>query len=138
MANTPDPGKSLFDKDWPIWTYAEVVPPAKFVHDLDGRRGEAVSSLVSGGCIVSGALARRSLLFTNVHLHSYSQVEGAVLLPQVDVGRHARLTNVVVDRGVRIPAGMVVGEDPEEDARRFRRTESGICLITQPMLDKLA
>jgi glucose-1-phosphate adenylyltransferase len=131
------PGLDLFDRDWPIWTYAEITPPAKFVHDLDGRRGEAISSLVSGGCIVSGALARHSLLHSNVHLHSFAMVEGAVLLPQVDVGRKARLTNVVVDRGVRIPPGLVVGEDPEEDAKRFRRTEKGICLITQPMLDRL-
>jgi glucose-1-phosphate adenylyltransferase len=131
------PGLDLFDRDWPIWTYAEITPPAKFVHDLDGRRGEAISSLVSGGCIVSGALARRSLLHSNVHLHSYAMVEGAVLLPQVDVGQGARLTNVVVDRGVRIPPGLVVGEDPEADAKRFRRTEKGICLITQPMLDRL-
>jgi glucose-1-phosphate adenylyltransferase len=131
------PGLDLFDRDWPIWTYAEITPPAKFVHDLDGRRGEAISSLVSGGCIVSGALARRSLLHSNVHLHSYAMVEGAVLLPQVDVGQGARLTNVVVDRGVRIPPGLVVGEDPGADAKRFRRTEKGICLITQPMLDRL-
>jgi glucose-1-phosphate adenylyltransferase len=131
------PGLDLFDRDWPIWTYAEITPPAKFIHDLDGRRGEAISSLVSGGCIVSGALARRSLLHSNVRLHSYAMVDGAVLLPQVDVGRQARLTNVVVDRGVRIPPGLVVGEDPEADARRFRRTEKGICLITQPMLDRL-
>jgi glucose-1-phosphate adenylyltransferase len=131
------PPLDIFDRDWPIWTYAEVVPPAKFVHDTDGRRGEAVASLVSGGCIVSGASARRSLLFTGVHLHSYAQIEGAVLLPQVEVGRHARLRNVVVDRGVHIPEGLVVGEDPAEDARRFRRTEKGICLITQPMLDRL-
>ncbi len=131
------PPLDLFDRDWPIWTYAEITPPAKFVHDLDGRRGEAISSLVSGGCIVSGASARRSLLCTGVHLHSYARLEGAVVLPQVDVGRGARLTNVVVDRGVRIPPGLVVGEDPVEDARRFRRTGKGICLVTQAMLDKL-
>ncbi|WP_372617898.1 glucose-1-phosphate adenylyltransferase [Falsiroseomonas sp.] len=131
------PELDLFDRDWPIWTYAEITPPAKFVHDMDGRRGEAISSLVSGGCILSGAAARRSLLHTGVHMHSYASVEGAVLLPYVDVGRRARLKNVVVDRGVRIPDGLVVGEDPVEDARRFRRTEKGICLITQAMLDHL-
>jgi glucose-1-phosphate adenylyltransferase len=131
------PELDLFDRAWPIWSYAEITPPAKFVHDLDGRRGEAIASLVSGGCIISGARARRSLLFTDVRLNSFSQVEGAVLLPQVTVGRRARLKNVVVDRGVRIPEGMVVGEDPELDARRFRRTEKGICLITQAMLDRL-
>ena len=132
------PPLDIFDKDWPIWTYAEVVPPAKFVHDLDGRRGEAISSLVSGGCIVSGATAKHSLLFTGVHLHSFATIDGAVLLPQVDVGRHARLTNVVVDRGVRIPEGLVVGEDPVADAARFRRSAKGICLITQAMLDRIA
>ncbi len=132
------PQLDLYDRDWPIWTYAEVVPPAKFVHDLDGRRGEAVASLVSGGCIVSGAQARRSLMFTGVHVHSYAKIEGAVVLPYVDVGRGARLTNVIVDRGVKIPEGMVIGEDPIEDARRFRRTEKGICLVTQAMLDRSA
>ena len=132
------PPLDLFDRDWPIWTYAEITPPAKFVHDVAGRRGEAISSLVSGGCIISGAAARRSLLCTHVRLHSWAKLDGAVVLPQVDVGRYARLTNVVVDRGVRIPEGLVVGEDPVEDARRFRRTDKGICLITQSMLDKLA
>lgn len=131
------PELDLFDRDWPIWTDAEISPPTKFTHDLEGRRGEAISSLVACGCILSGASARRSLLHTGVHMHSFAQVEGAVLLPYVDIGRHARLKNVVVDRGVRIPPGLVVGEDPEEDARRFRRTEKGICLITQPMLDRL-
>jgi len=132
------PDLDLYDRAWPIWTNAEVTPPAKFVHDIAGRRGEAISSLVSGGCIVSGALARRSLLFSEVHLHSHAVLEGAVLLPQVDVARGARLTDVVVDRGVRIPAGLVVGEDPEEDAKRFRRTANGVCLITQPMIDRLS
>ncbi len=131
------PELDLFDQDWPIWTYGEITPPAKFVHDIDGRRGEAISSLVSGGCIVSGAIVRRSLLFTGVQVHSYSHVENGVILPYVDVGRGARLHNVVVDKGVRIPEGLVVGEDPEADARRFRRTANGVCLITQPMLDAL-
>ena len=130
------PSLDLYDQEWPIWTYGEVVPPAKFVHDVEGRRGEAISSLVSGGCIISGATARKSLLFTGVHLHSFASLEGAVLLPRVDVGQGARLTKVVVDRNVRIPPGMVVGEDPIEDARRFRRSEKGVCLITQAMLDR--
>jgi glucose-1-phosphate adenylyltransferase len=131
------PHLDLYDRDWPVWTYGEVTPPAKFVHDEQGRRGTAVSSLVSGGCIISGASLRRSLLFTGVHVHSYAQLEGAVVLPYVDIGRHARLSNVVIDRGVRIPEGLVVGEDPDADARRFRRTQRGICLITQPMIDRL-
>ena len=132
------PALDLYDNSWPIWTHAEITPPAKFVHDADGRRGEAVSSLVSGACIVSGARVRGSLLFTGCHVHSYAQLDGAVVLPHVDVGRGARLTRVVVDRGVQIPAGLVVGEDPVEDAKRFRRTEAGITLVTQSMLDRLA
>ena len=131
------PELDLYDRDWPIWTYGEIVPPAKFVHDEDGRRGEAISSLVSGACIVSGARIWHGLLFTGVRVHSYSHVINAVVLPYVRIGRHARLDKVVIDRGVRIPDGLIVGEDPELDAKRFRRTESGICLITQPMIDRL-
>ena len=132
------PELDLYDQNWPIWTYAEITPPAKFVHDEDGRRGMAVSSLVSGGCIVSGASLRDTLLFTGVHVHSYATLEGAVVLPEVDIGRHARLSRVVIDRGVKIPEGLVIGEDPELDAKRFRRSEQGICLVTQPMIDRLA
>ena len=131
------PALDLYDRDWPIWSYAEITPPAKFVHDVDGRRGVGISSLVSGGCIVSGSTLHHSLLFTGVHLHSYGRVENAVVLPNVEIGRGARLTNVIVDAGVRIPAGLIVGEDPEADAARFRRTPLGICLITQPMIDRL-
>ena len=131
------PGLDMYDHEWPIWTYAEITPPAKFVHAEEGRRGFALDSLVSGGCIVSGAGIFRSLLFTNVRVRSYAHLDGAVLQPDVDVGRGARLTNVVVDRGVRIPAGLVVGEDPSLDAQRFRRTEKGTVLITQPMIDRL-
>ena len=131
------PALDLYDGDWPIWTYSQLTPPAKFVHDVDGRRGMAVSSLVSGGCIVSGASLRRSLLFTGVHAHSYAKVEGAVVLPNVQIGEHARLTNVVIDRGVRIPEKLVVGEDPELDTKRFRRSPGGVCLITQQMIDQL-
>jgi glucose-1-phosphate adenylyltransferase len=133
----PLPALDLYDSDWPIWTYGEITPPAKFVYNDDGRRGSAVDSLVSGGCIISGAAVNRSLLFTGVRVHSFAAVENAVLLPLVDVGRSARLTNVVVDRGVRIPDGLVVGEDEKRDAQRFRRTDRGICLITQPMIDRL-
>ena len=131
------PELDLFDRDWPIWTYGEITPPAKFVHDEDGRRGQAISSLVSGGCIVSGASLRRSLLFTGVRVNSYATVENAVILPYVDVGRSARLKNVVIDRGVQIPEGLVIGEDPELDAKRFRLTDRGICLITRPMIDRI-
>jgi glucose-1-phosphate adenylyltransferase len=135
---TVTPALDLYDKDWPIWTYAEITPPAKFVHDADGRRGQAICSLVSGGCIVSGASVRDSLLFTGVHVHSYARLDGAVVLPQVDIGEGARLTRAVVDRGVRIPAGLVVGENAASDAQRFHRTERGVTLVTQPMIDALS
>jgi glucose-1-phosphate adenylyltransferase len=131
------PALDLYDHDWPIWTYAEITPPAKFVHNEEGRRGIGISSLVSGGCIISGASLLRSLLFTGVQIHSYCAIENAVILPYVDIGRYARLTNVIVDRGVKIPAGLVAGEDPVEDARRFRCTARGVCLITQGMIDRL-
>lgn len=133
-----DPDLNLWDRDWPIWTYSENLPPAKFIHDEDDRRGSAVSSLVSGGCIVSGTEVRNSLFFSMVHTNSYSVLEKAVLLPYVYVSRHARLTNVVIDRGVHIPEGLVVGEDPEEDAKWFRVSEGGVTLITQNMLDRRA
>jgi glucose-1-phosphate adenylyltransferase len=132
------PELDLYDRTWPLWTFAEISPPAKFVHDVDGRRGMAVSSLVSGDCIVSGALVRRSLLFTGVRAHSHSTLEEAVVLPRCHIGRSARLRRVVIDRGVNIPEGLVVGEDEALDASRFRRTSNGICLITQAMIDHLA
>jgi glucose-1-phosphate adenylyltransferase len=130
------PELDLYDRSWPIWTYAEIRPPAKFVHNEDGRRGMAISSLVSGDCIISGATLHKTLLFTGVLARSYSQLHEAVVLPESVIGRGARLSRVVIDRGVKIPAGLVVGEDPELDASRFRRTSNGICLITQSMLDK--
>ena len=132
------PALDLYDTDWPIWTYAELTAPAKFVHHEPDRCGHAISSLVSGGCIVSGTELRRSLLFTGVRTSSYSHIEEAVILPYVRVGRRVRLKKVVVDRGVVIPDGLVVGEDAEFDASRFRRTERGVCLITQSMLDQLS
>jgi len=132
------PKLDLYDSSWPIWTYAEIVPPAKFIHDEDGRRGSAVSSLVSGDCIVSGSEVRNSLLFTGVRSHSYSSLEYAVVLPYATVGRNASLKNCVIDRGVIVPEGLVVGEDPAEDARWFRRTDAGVVLITQEMLNARA
>ncbi|MBD8556368.1 glucose-1-phosphate adenylyltransferase [Rhizobium sp. CFBP 8762] len=131
------PELDIYDRSWPIWTFAEITPPAKFVHDDETRRGSATSSLISGDCIISGATLNRSLLFTGVRVNSYSRVENAVVLPGVRVERHAQLRNVVIDSHVTIPEGLVVGEDPELDARRFRRSENGICLITQPMIDRL-
>ena len=131
------PGLDLYDHAWPIWTYSELAPPAKFVHEEHGRRGEATTSLVSGGCVVSGASVHKSLLFTGVRVNSYSMLDAAVVLPYVEIERSVRLRNVVIDRGVRIPPNLVVGDDPELDARRFRRTERGVCLITQAMIDNL-
>jgi glucose-1-phosphate adenylyltransferase len=131
------PELDLYDRDWPIWTYSELRPPAKFVHDEDGRRGMAVSSLVSGDCIVSGAHLKRSLIFTGARINSYSTLEEVVMLPDCVIGRHVRLSRVVLDHGVVIPERLVVGEDPVLDAKRFRISENGICLITQPMIDRL-
>ncbi len=132
------PDLDLWDRNWPIWTYSESVPPAKFIHNEENRRGSAVQSLVSGGCIISGTEVRNSLLFTMVRANSYAVLDHAVVLPWVVIGRSARLRNVVIDRGVVIPQGLVVGEDPEEDARWFRVTASGITLVTQDMLDRRA
>ncbi|MEL6203765.1 MAG: glucose-1-phosphate adenylyltransferase [Pseudomonadota bacterium] len=129
------PELNLWDTRWPIWTYSESVPPAKFIHDEDDRRGSAVSSMVAGGCIISGTEVRNSLLFTMVHTNSYAVLDHAVVLPYVTVERSARLKNVVIDRGVTIPSGLVVGEDPEEDAKWFRVSPGGVTLITQRMLD---
>ena len=130
------PELNLYDHSWPIWTYQEQLPPAKFVHNEANRRGEAIESSVSAGCILSGSV-HNSLLFSNCRVHSYTQIHGAVLLPEVQVGRNVRLTKVVVDRGCRIPDGLVVGEDPDDDARRFYRSEGGVTLITPRMLEKL-
>lgn len=131
------PELDLYDNAWPIWTYSELVPSAKFIHNEEGRKGFALSSMVSGGCVVSGSQLNRCLLFTGVKTHSYSTLDGVVVLPYADIGRNAQLTNVVVDRGVSIPEGLVVGEDAELDEKRFRRSEGGVCLITQPMIDRL-
>lgn len=131
------PELDIYDRDWPVWTYAEIKPPAKFVHDEEGRRGSAISSLVAGDCIISGAALRRSLVFTGARVNSFSSLDEAVVLPDCHVGRRAQLSRVVIDRGVRIPEGLVVGEDPELDAARFRRTDKGVCLITQSMIDRM-
>jgi glucose-1-phosphate adenylyltransferase len=133
-----EPKLDIYDNAWPIWTYAEIVPPARFIHNEDGRRGSAISSLVSGDCIVSGSEVHNSLLFTGVRTHSFSSLDYSVVLPYVTVNRHAKLKNCVIDRGVVIPEGLVVGADPEEDAKWFRRSEGGIVLITQDMLNARA
>jgi len=132
------PELDLWDKDWPIWTYNEAVPPAKFIHDESQRRGMAISSMVSGGCIISGTEVRNSVLFTNVHTNSYAVLDHAVVLPNVVINRSARLRQVVIDGGVVIPEGLIVGEDSAEDEKWFRVTERGITLITQDMLDARA
>jgi glucose-1-phosphate adenylyltransferase len=132
-----DPKLNMYDQRWPIWTYQPQLPPAKFVHNQDDRRGLAIESLVSGGCIVSGAVFR-SVLFSSVRVHSHSSVNWSVLLPNVQVGRGARLTRTIIDRGCQIPDGMVIGEDAKLDAERFHRSANGICLVTRDMLAKLA
>lgn len=131
------PMLNMYDRDWRIWTDQVVAAPAKFVHDDEGRRGHAIRSLISQDCIVSGATAYRSLLFTGVKMGSWSEVNEGVILPYCNIGRHAKLSRVIIDSGVRIPEGLVVGEDPELDAKRFRRTENGVCLITKRMIDAL-
>ena len=131
------PELDIYDSDWPIWTYQQQLPPAKFVPDRDGQHGTAVNTIVSGGCIVSGSNVSNSVLFSNVRVHSFSQVDQAVILPSVTVGRHCRLRRVVVDRGCEIPEGLVVGEDAAADAQRFERTEGGVCLITRDRLARL-
>jgi glucose-1-phosphate adenylyltransferase len=132
------PELDLWDRDWPIWTYNESVPPAKFIHDERDRRGMAISSMVSGGCIISGTEVRNSCLFTNVHTNSYAVLDQAIVLPNVTINRSARLRRVVIDSSVIIPEGLVVGEDPNEDSKWFRVTERGTVLITKDMLDKRA
>lgn len=132
------PKLDIYDNSWPIWTYSELVPPAKFIHDQDGRRGMAISSLISGDCIVSGSEVRNSLMFTGGRTHSYSSLDYVVALPRVVVNRKAELAHCIIDSGVIIPEGLVVGQDPDEDAKWFRRTEGGIVLITQDMLYKRA
>lgn len=132
-----EPALNLYDNDWPIWTYSELSPGAKFIHDEVGRRGTAVNSVISGGCIISGSRVDQSLLFTGVHVHSYSSLKRAIVMPYADIGEVVQMTNVVIDKGVKIPKGLAVGNNPELDAKRFYRTENGVCLITQSMIDNL-
>ena len=131
---TPD--LNLYDEDWPIWTHQEQLPPAKFVFDDDDRRGQALDSMVSGGCIISGSTVRRSLLFSNVQVRSYSSIEDSVILPNVDIGRNVSLRRVIVDKNCMIPPGLMAGFDPVEDRKRFHVTENGVTLITPEMLNQ--
>ncbi|MCL4798877.1 MAG: glucose-1-phosphate adenylyltransferase [Burkholderiales bacterium] len=131
------PALDLYDENWPIWTYQEQLPPAKFIFDDEGRRGAAIDSMVSGGCIISGSTVRRSLLFSSVRVNSYCTVEDTVILPQVDVGRHSVLKRVVVDKYCKIPPGLQVGVDPVEDRKRFHVTDKGVTLIAPEMLGQV-
>ena len=132
IAVTPE--LNLYDQEWPIWTYQEQWPPAKFVFNDEGRRGMAVDSMVSGGCIISGATVRRSLLFSNVQVNSASLVEDAVVLPDVSIGERCRLRKVVIDKGCDIPNDTVIGEDRAHDFKRFYITDSGVVVVTAEML----
>lgn len=132
------PELDIYDTDWPIWTYQRQLPPAKFVLDRAGKHGMTVNTIISGGCIVSGSKVSSSVLFSGVRIHSFCEINEAVLLPDVQVGQGARLNKVVVDRACVIPDEMVVGEDPVADAARFERTEGGVVLITREMLQRLA
>jgi glucose-1-phosphate adenylyltransferase len=131
------PELNLYDKDWPVWTYQEQLPPAKFVPDETCRHGETSNVLVSGGCIVSGSDIHNAVLFSNVRVHSCCSIRDAVILPSCEIGAGSRLSKVVIDRGCVIPDGMVIGEDPELDAKRFHRTTQGVVLVTKEMLDRL-
>jgi glucose-1-phosphate adenylyltransferase len=135
---TVTPALNMYDTNWPIWTDQPQSPPAKFVFDADNRRGMAVDSLVAGGCVISGAVVRRSMLFSNVRVNSYCLVEDSVIMPGVDLGRHSRIKNAIVDMGCVIPPGLVVGEDAELDAARFFRSDKGITLVTQQKLNELS
>jgi glucose-1-phosphate adenylyltransferase len=129
---TPD--LNLYAENWPIWTWQPQTPPAKFVFDDDTRRGKAVDSMVSGGCIVSGATVRRSMLFSGVHVHSFANIEDSMLLPNVQVGRNCVVKKCIIDKNSVLPEGTVIGLDPEQDRKRFRVTASGITLVTKEML----
>lgn len=128
------PELNLYDRDWPIWTYQEQVPPAKFVFDDDGRRGSAVDSMVAGGCIVSGSSVRHSLLFSNVNVHSFSRVEDSVLFPQVEIGRHCVIKRAIIDKGCMIPPDTSIGVNQEDDAARFHVSAGGVVLVSPEML----
>nr|HOY88145.1 glucose-1-phosphate adenylyltransferase [Methylotenera sp.]HPM50586.1 glucose-1-phosphate adenylyltransferase [Methylotenera sp.] len=128
------PELNLYDREWPIWTYQEQLPPAKFVFNDEGRKGGATDSLVSGGCIVSGSSVDDSVIFSDVRIHSYCRINGAVVLPKVTINQHVVLKNVVIDRGCVIPEGMQIGVDLALDAKRFYVSENGITLVTPDML----
>ncbi len=129
-----NPDLNLYDKNWPIWTYQEQVPPAKFVFDEKERRGQAIDSLVSGGCVVSGAKVKRSVLFTNVRANSYSSVKDSVVLPNAEIGREAKVTRAIIDKGCIIPPKMIIGEDLDKDKEKFYVSPGGVVLVTAEAL----
>jgi len=131
------PELDIYDTSWPIWTSQRQLPPAKFVQDADGKHGQAINTMVSGGCIVSGSVVSNSVLFSSVRIHSYCTIDQAVLLPEVTIGRGCRLSKIVVDRGCTLPDGLVIGEDTAQDAARFERSENGVVLVTRDMLKRL-
>jgi glucose-1-phosphate adenylyltransferase len=128
------PHLNLYDNDWPIWTWQPQSPPAKFVFDDPTRQGTALDSLVAGGCIISGALVRRSMLFSDVRINSHSLVEDAIVLSNVQIGRHCILKKCIIDKNCTLPEGTQIGLDPVEDAMRFHVTQGGITLVTRVML----
>ncbi|HEY8049578.1 MAG TPA: glucose-1-phosphate adenylyltransferase, partial [Ramlibacter sp.] len=128
------PTLNLYDRDWPIWTYQEQLPPAKFVPDEHGKHGRTANVIISGGCVVEGSDISESVLFSSVRVHSRCTIRQAVVMPGCEIGPGAKLSKVVIDRGCRIPEGLVVGEDGQLDARRFHRTDCGVVLITREML----
>jgi len=130
------PQLNLYDQEWPIWTYQEQLAPAKFVFNDENRRGMAVDSMVSGGCLISGAKIKNSLLFSNVKVNSYAFLKEAVVLPNVDIGRHCRIKKAVIDKGVHIPPNTEIGYNHEEDAKRFDVSEGGVVLVTPKMLNQ--
>ncbi len=131
------PELDIYDKSWPIRTYVESLPSAKFVQDRSGSHGLTMNSLVSGGCIISGSVVVQSVLFSKVRVNSFCNIDSSILLPGVWVGRSCRIRRCVIDRGCIIPEGMVIGENALEDAQRFYRSEEGIVLVTTEMLDRL-
>ncbi|MCL7419823.1 MAG: glucose-1-phosphate adenylyltransferase [Methylobacter sp.] len=128
------PDLNLYDKTWPIWTYQVQAPPAKFVFDNDKRRGLAVDSMVSGGCVISGSKVRHSLLFSNVRVNSYTTLQDTIVLPEVNIARHCRITKAIIEKGCEIPEGTVIGENREEDEKRFYVSPGGVVLVTPDML----
>lgn len=129
-----NPELNLYDDEWPIWTYQEQLPPAKFVFDDDLRRGMAVDSMVSGGCVISGSKVRHSLLFSNVKVHSFCEVNDSVVMPDVVINRHCRIRKTLIDKGCHLPEGTIIGENLEEDAKRYYVTQQGVVLVTPDML----